>query len=67
MWVELDKEQCFIDIVCGELDIDKENIRVVSFEDEGYVDSLNNTEISSIRYLVEEEDVKIFKKVVDAE
>ena len=67
MWVELDKEQCFIDIVCGELDIDKESIRVVSFEDEGYVDSLNNTEISAIRYLVEEENVKIFKKVIDAE
>lgn len=67
MWVELDKEQCFIDIVCGELDIDKEIVRVVSFEDEGYVDSLNNTEISSIRYLIEEENVKIYKEVIDAE
>jgi hypothetical protein len=67
MWVELDKEQFFIDIVCGELDIDKESVRVVSFEDEGYVDSLDNVEVSAIRYLVESEDIKIFKKVIDAE
>lgn len=67
MWVELDKEQCFIDITCGELDLDKEEVRVVSFEDEGYVEIIDNTEISSIRYLIEEESIKFFKKVVDAE
>ena len=67
MWVGLDKEQCFIDIACGKLDIDKENIRVVNFEDEGYVDVLNNVEISAIRYLVTNEDVKIYKEVIDTE
>ena len=67
MWVELDKEQCFIDIACGELDLDKEEVRVVNLEDEGYVEIICNIEISAIRYLIEEESIKIFKKVVDAE
>lgn len=67
MWVELDKEQCFADIASGKLDLDKEEVRVVSFEDEGYVETICNTEISSIRYLIEEESIKIFKKVIDAE
>ena len=67
MWMPLEKEQCFIDIASGKLNIDKEKIRVVNFDDEGYVDSLNNVEISAIRYLVTNEDVKFYKEVVDTE
>ena len=67
MWVELDKEQCFIDIASGKLDLDKEKVRIVSFNDDGYLDIIDNIEISSIRYLIKEEDFKFFKKVVDTE
>lgn len=44
MWIELDKRQCFIDIATGEIDLDKDDIRIVGFQDEGWVESLNNTE-----------------------
>ena len=67
MWTPLEKEQCFIDIATGKLNINKEDIRVVNFEDDGYVDMLNNAEISAIRYLVENEDIKIYLKVIDTE
>lgn len=67
MWMPLEKEQCFADIASGKLDIDKENIKIVNLEDEGYVELLSNVEVSAIRYLVTNEDVKIYKEVVDAE
>ena len=67
MWVGLDKEQCFIDIATGKLNIDKEDIKVVNLEDEGYVDLLRNVEISAIRYLVTNENVKIYKEVIDTD
>ena len=67
MWMPLEKEQCFADIASGKLNIDKDNIKVVNLEDDGYVDLLRNVEISAIRYLVESEDVKIYKEVIDTE
>ena len=67
MWMPIEKEQCFADIESGKLNIDKDNIKVVSLEDDGYVDLLRNVEISAIRYLVESEDIKIYKEVVDTE
>ena len=67
MWIELDKRQCFIDIIDGVLDLWEDDIRVVGFEEEGYVDSLNDVELSAMAYMLEHDDVKLFKKVVDTE
>ena len=65
MWIELDKRQCFIDIIDGVLKLDEDDIRVVGFEEEGYIDSLNDVELSAMSYMLEHDDVKLFKKVVD--
>ena len=65
MWIELDKRQCFIDIIDGVLDLWEEEVRVVGFSDEGWIEPLNDVSIETIPFLLEEDDVKLFKKVVD--
>ena len=67
MWIELDKRQCFIDIIDGVLDLWEEEVRVVGLLDEGWIEPLNDVSIETMRFLLEEEDVKLFKKVVDTE
>lgn len=62
MWVELDKRQCFIGIATGEIDLDEDDIRIVGFQDEGWVESLNNTEIDTTKFLIECDDIKLFIK-----
>ena len=62
-WVEIDKRQCFIDIIDGVLKLD--DVRIVGFSDEGWIEPLGNTEIETIPFLLEEDDVKFFKKVID--
>ena len=67
MWIELDKRQCFIDIIDGVLDLWEEEVRVVGLLDEGWIEPLNDVSIETMRFLLEEDDVKLFKKVVDTE
>ena len=67
MWIELDKRQCFIDIIDGVLDLWEEEVRVVGLLDEGWIEPLNDVPIETMRFLLEEDDVKLFKKVVDTE
>jgi succinate dehydrogenase flavin-adding protein (antitoxin of CptAB toxin-antitoxin module) len=67
MWIELDKRQCFIDIIDGKIDLWEDDVRIVNFEDEGYIESLCDADISTIKYLLETKDVKLFQKVVDKE
>ena len=62
-WVEIDKRQCIIDIIDGVLKLD--DVRIVGFSDEGWIEPLGNTEIETIPFLLEEDDVKLFKKVID--
>ena len=65
MWVELDKTQCINDIVSGKLDINEDTIMVVGLIDDGWVEYLNEVEMTALRFIIEEEDIKLFKKVVD--
>ena len=67
MWIELDKRQCFIDIIDGVLDLRVEEVRVVGLLDEGWNEPLNDVSIGTMRFLLEEDDIKLFKKVVDKE
>ena len=67
MWKELDKRQCFIDIIDGVLDLWEEEVRVVGLLDEGWIEPLNDVSIETMRFLLEEDDIKLFKKVVDKE
>lgn len=65
MWIELDKRQCFIDIIDGKIDLWEEEVRVVGLLDEGWNEPLNNVSIETIPFLLKEGDIKLFKKVVD--
>lgn len=65
MWIELDKRQCFIDIIDGKIDLFEDDVRIVNFVDDGYTEPLENTDVSTIKYLLEEDNVKLFQKVVD--
>ena len=65
MWVELDKTRCFDYIANGVIDLNTEQVLVVGFQDEGWVEPLGIVDIEAIRFLVESEDIKIFHKVVD--
>lgn len=65
MWVELDKEQCFVDIASGKLDINEDTVMVVGLIDDGWVEPFNEVEMTALRFIIEEEDIKLFKKVVD--
>ena len=67
MWIELDKRQCFIDIIDGVLDLWEEEVRVVGLLDEGWIEPLNDVSIETMRFLLKEDDIKLFKKVVDKE
>ena len=67
MWIELDKRQCFIDIIDGVLDLWEEEVRVVGLLDEGWIEPLNDVSIETMRFLLEEDEIKFFKKVVDKE
>lgn len=67
MWIELDKRQCFIDIIDGVLDLWEEEVRVVGLLDEGWIEPLNDVSIETMRFLLEEDEIKLFKKVVDTE
>ena len=64
-WVEIDKRQCIIDIIDGKIDLFEDDVMIVGFQDEGWIEPLGNTEIETIPFLLEEDDVKLFKKVVD--
>ena len=64
-WVEIDKRQCFIDIIDGVLDLWEEEVRVVGLLDEGWIEPLNDVSIETMRFLLEEDEIKLFKKVVD--
>ena len=66
-WVEIDKRQCFIDIIDGVLDLWEEEVRVVGLLDEGWIEPLNDASIETMRFLLEEDEIKLFKKVVDTE
>ena len=66
-WVEIDKRQCFIDIIDGVLDLWEEEVRVVGLLDEGWIEPLNDVSIETMRFLLEEDEIKLFKKVVDTE
>lgn len=65
MWIELDKRQCLVDIIDGVLDLWEDEVKVVGFQDEGWIEPLNDVPIETIPFLLEEDDVKLFKKVVD--
>ena len=65
MWIELDKRQCFIDIIDGKIDLFEDDVRVVGLLDEGWNEPLNDVSIETISFLLEEDDVKLFKKAVD--
>ena len=65
VWIELDKTQCVNDIVSGKLDINEDNIMVVGLIDDGWVEYFNEVEMTALRFIIEEEDIKLFKKVVD--
>ena len=65
MWIELDKTQCVNDIVSGKLDINEDTIMVVGLIDDGWVEYFNEVEMTALRCIIEEEDIKLFKKVVD--
>ena len=65
MWIELDKTKCVNDIVSGKLDINEDTIMVVGLIDDGWVEYLNEVEMTALRFIIEEEDIKLFKKVVD--
>lgn len=67
MWIELDKRQCFNDILDGKIDLDKDDVRIVGFQDEGWVEPLNIVELETVSFLLECDDVKLFKNVVDKE
>lgn len=67
MWIELDKRQCFIDIIDGKIDLDKDDVRIVGLLDEGWNEPLNDVPIGIMRFLLEKDDIKIFKKVIDKE
>lgn len=67
MWIELDKTQCIYDIVNGKLDINEDTIMVVGLIDDGWVECFNEVEMTALRFIIEEEDIKLFKKVVDKE
>ena len=65
MWIELDKTQCVNDIVSGKLDINEDTVMVVGLIDDGWVEYFNEVEMTELRFIIEEEDIKLFKKVVD--
>ena len=65
MWIELDKSQYINDIVSGKLDINEDTVMVVGLIDDGWVEYLNEVEMTALRFIIEEEDIKLFKKVVD--
>jgi len=67
MWIELDKRQCFNDIIDGNIDLWEDDVRVVGLLDEGWNEPLNNVSIETIPFLLKEDDIKLFKKVVDKE
>lgn len=65
MWKEVEKLPCLLDIINGKINLDFDEVVVVGFMDNGFVEPLNNTEIGTMKFLIECDEIKFFQKVVD--
>lgn len=68
MWKQIDKKELFNKIIDGKIDPSSQKIRVVNIDNDWgdpYVDYFENITMDTIPFLLEEESIIFFIKVVD--
>ena len=63
-WFEINKRQCFIDILDDNIDLSITDIKIVSLDDD-FVDYIDDIEMVAMQTMITDSGIKFFKKVVD--